>query len=85
MKKRAPWIFDWASDEALHRLLGGEAVAHLLGVDVGLGAEDAEAELLLRHLEREEADRLALANRDVLGDVQREGRLADRRAGRRGR
>ena len=68
--------------EALHRLLGREAVAHLLGVDVGFGAEDAEAELLLRHFEREEPDRLAPANRDVLGDVQREGGLADRRPGR---
>ena len=66
-------------DQPLHRLLGGVSVADLLGVDVGLRTEHAEAELLLGHLQREEADRAALADGDVLGDVQRERGLSDRR------
>ena len=36
-------------------------------------------ELLLAHLEAEDADALALADGRVLGDVEREARLADRR------
>ena len=80
MKNRVAVDLGLGEDEPLHGLLGREAVAHLLGVHVGLRAEHAEAELLPGHLEREEADRAALADRDVLGDVQREGRLSDRRA-----
>ena len=41
----------------------------------------AQDELLLAHLEAEDADALALADRGVLGDVEREARLADRRPG----
>ena len=40
-------------------------------------AQQAQHELLLAHLEREDADRLALADRRVLRDVQREAGLAD--------
>ena len=78
MKKCAPAIFDWADDEPHDGLAGGVAVPDLLRVHVGLGAEDAEADLLLGHFQREEADRAPLADGDVLGDVQREGGLPDR-------
>ena len=44
--------------------------------------EQAEHELLLAHLEAEDADDLLLGHRGVLGEVQREAGLADRRAGR---
>ena len=57
-----------------------EARAEALGVDVGDAREQAQDELLLAHLEAEDADTLALADRGVLGDVEREARLADRRA-----
>ena len=43
---------------------------------VGLGREHAERQLLLAHLEREDADRLVLPDRHVLGDVERQTRLA---------
>ena len=43
--------------------------------------EQPQHELLLAHLEAEDADALLVADRRVLGDVEREARLADRRAG----
>ena len=49
-------------------------------IDLRDAGEEAQHELLLAHLEREDADRLALAHRNVLGDVQRERCLADRRS-----
>ena len=58
-----------------------EAGAQALRVDVGDAREQAQDELLLAHLEAEDADALALADGGVLGDVEREARLADRRAG----
>ena len=42
--------------------------------------EQPQHELLLAHLEAEDADALAVLDRRVLGDVEREARLADRRA-----
>ena len=59
-----------------------EARAEALRVDVGDAGQQAQHELLLAHLEAEHADRLLLADRGVLGDVEREARLADGRAGR---
>ena len=56
--------------------------AQPLRVDVGDAREQAQDELLLAHLEAEDADALALLDRGVLGDVEREARLADRRPGR---
>ena len=53
--------------------------AQALRVDVGDAREEAQDELLLAHLEAEDADALALADGGVLGDVEREARLADRR------
>ena len=44
--------------------------------------QQAQDELLLAHLEAEDADALALLDGGVLGDVEREARLADRRPGR---
>ena len=58
-----------------------EARAQALRVDVGDAREQAQDELLLAHLEAEDADALALLDRGVLGDVEREARLADRRPG----
>ena len=44
--------------------------------------QQAQHELLLAHLEAEDADALAVLDRRVLRDVEREARLADRRSGR---
>ena len=59
-----------------------EAGAEPLRVDVGDARQQAQDELLLAHLEAEDADALALLDGGVLGDVEREARLADRRPGR---
>ena len=59
-----------------------EAGPEALRVDVGDAREQAQDELLLAHLEAEHADAPALLDRGVLGDVEREARLADRRPGR---
>ena len=58
-----------------------EAGAQPLRVDVGDARQQAQDELLLAHLEAEHADALALLDGGVLGDVEREARLADRRPG----
>ena len=58
-----------------------EARPQPLRVDVGDAREQAQHELLLAHLEAEHADALALLDRRVLRDVEREARLADGRAG----
>ena len=50
-------------------------------VDVGDAREQAQDQLLLAHLEAEHADALLLLDRGVLGDVEREARLADGRPG----
>ena len=42
--------------------------------------QQAQDELLLAHLEAEDADDLLLVDRGVLGEVEREARLADRRS-----
>ena len=55
--------------------------AQSLRVDVGDRAEQPQDELLLAHLEAEDADRAALADRGVLGDVERQ-RLSCRCDGR---
>ena len=52
------------------------ARAQPVRVDARVRAEHAQHELLLRHLEREDADRLPGLGRGVLGDVQAERRLA---------
>ena len=51
--------------------LGQVAVAHLLGVDPGLGAEHALGELELAHLEREEQHRPVGLERGVGGHAER--------------
>ena len=66
--------------EALDVLRRGESAAHLLRVDLSLGAEEPLNELLLRHFEAEDRDRFALEEPDVLRDVEREARLAHRGA-----
>ena len=53
-------------------------------VDLADRAQQALGDLGLGHLEREQRDRLLQRHRDVLGDVEREARLAHRRAARRG-
>ena len=52
------------------------AGAHLVGVDLGLRAQEALDELLLGHLEAEHQHALPVLDARVLGDVEREGRLA---------
>ena len=47
-----------------------------MGIDTGVGAEHAQHELFLGHLEREDADGLASSERRVLRNVETEGRLA---------
>ena len=71
--------------DRLHQLavvVGREvAAAQAVRVDPRLGGEQADEQLLRRHLQAEEADRhrpLAV-ERDVLGDVQHEAGLAHRR------
>ena len=59
-----------------------EAGPQSLRVDVRDARQQAEDELLLAHLEAEDADALALLDRGVLRDVEREARLADRWPGR---
>ena len=59
-----------------------EARPEALAVDVRDAREQPQDELLLAHLEAEDADALLLADRRVLGDVEREARLADAGPGR---
>ena len=54
-----------------------EAGPQPLRVDRGDARQQAQDQLLLAHLQAEDADRLALANGRVLGDVEREAGLAD--------
>ena len=54
-----------------------EAAPKALRVDVRDARQQPEHELLLAHLQAEDADRLPVAHGRVLGDVQREARLAD--------
>ena len=63
-------------EEGLLLLLREPPFAQALEVHARLGALDPEAELLGRHLEREEADDVRLVDRQVRRDVQGEGRLA---------
>ena len=56
-------------------------VRSALRVDVRDRREQAQHQLLLAHLEAEDADDLALVDRRVLGEVQRQAGLADRGAG----
>ena len=58
-----------------------EPRAQPLRVDVGDARQHPEHQLLLAHLEAEDADGLALLDGGMLGDVEREARLADRWAG----
>ena len=55
------------------------AGAEPLRLDLALGAHQALRHLGLRHLEREERDRRAVADRDVRGHAERERRLPHRR------
>ena len=50
-------------------------------VDARLRRQQAQRQLLLAHLEGEDADLLAFAHRRVLGDVQRQARLSDAGSG----
>ncbi len=61
-------------------LLGDAALAQLLALDARLRGDEALRELGLRHLQREQRDRLAVLDRGVLGDVAHERALAHRRA-----
>ena len=61
----------------LVQIAGAEAV----GVDARLGREHAHEQLLLRHLEAEEADGHRRVRADVLRHVEHEARLPHRRAG----
>ena len=53
-----------------------------LRIDVADRRQQPQDELLLAHLEAEDADRATVADGGVLGDIQREARLADRWSGR---
>ena len=57
------------------------AVGEPLRGDLGLGGDEAGGDLLGRHLQAEEGDRAALADREVARDGQRQRRLADGGAG----
>ena len=59
-----------------------EAGAEALRVDGGDAGEEAQDELVLAHLQAEDAHRLALAHGGVLGDVEGQAGLADARPGR---
>ena len=61
---------------------GDVALAELVVRDPRPAGDEAVGELRLRHLEREEGDRLAVLGGDVLGDVADERRLAERGPGR---
>src|SRR3546814_10213998 len=56
------------------------AGAQARGVDSAVGRDQAQRELAGRHFHREHRDRFLGLDRRVFGDVQREGRLAHRRA-----
>src|SRR5512137_1220963 len=58
------------------------ARAHVALVDATERRNHAERELLTRHFHREDRDRLVVGDRRVLGDVERERRLAHRRPAR---
>ena len=60
-------------------LLAEEAAAEAVRVDPRLGRQHAHEQLLLRHLQAEEADRHVGRRADVLRDVQHEAGLAHRR------
>ena len=60
-----------------------EADAQEVAVHLGLGGEEAERKLLAAHLEADDGGYGALPRR-VPSDVHSEGRLAERRAVRRG-
>ena len=66
-------------DEPRVVLLAEEPAAEPVRVDARLGREHAHEQLLLRHLEAEDADGLAGLDAAVQRDVQHEARLAHRR------
>ena len=53
--------------------------AQPVGIDPGLHGEDALHELLGRHLQAEDADRLAVGDRGAVGHAERKAGLAHRR------
>jgi hypothetical protein len=68
--------------EAREVVVAEAPLAERLRVDARLAREHALDERVLAHLEREEGDALLLGDRHVLRDVERERRLAHRRASR---
>ncbi len=68
-------------DQPVPLFLVEPAGPELVEVDPPLAAQQAVEELLGCHLEREDRDRGALVDRRVLGDVERQRRLAHRGAG----
>ena len=62
-------------------LLAEKSGAEAVGVDASLRRQQPHEQLLLRHLEAEEADRHLGRGADVLRDVEHETRLAHRRPG----
>ena len=62
--------------------LAEKAAAQAVRVDARLGGQHAEEQLLLRHLEAEDADRHVGLGADVLGDVEDQAGLPHRRPGR---
>ena len=65
------------ADDAALLQLGLAAEAEASAVDPGFGGEEANSELLGRHLEGEEGDVGALVDGGVAGDAERERRLPD--------
>ena len=59
------------------------AQAQPVRIDPGLRREEALHELLGRHLQAEDADRLAVLDRGAVGHAEREARSCRRSAGRR--
>ena len=71
-----------ACDSLPQSRLAEKAAAQPVRVDARLGGQHAEEQLLLRHLEAEDADRHVGLGADVLGDVQHQAGLPHRRPGR---
>ena len=72
----APASFPPAFDELAVIGRQAEALAEAREVDARLGGEQAQRERALGHLEREDRDLLAVIDRRVARDVERQGRLA---------
>ena len=54
--------------------------AELVRIDARFGGEHADEQRLLGHFETEDSDRLAVADRDIVGDVDRKRGFSHRGA-----